>query len=76
MDDRQPTPRRAGYHQESGTLRDLPSVLGRITNEIEAGARHGFFRCTVHITTNKAGLREIVLEAGKQHRFLVDRDGL
>jgi len=40
------------------------------------GLRHGHFRCAISSVIGKGNLRELVIEAGKSHKFNIPEDEL
>jgi len=50
--------------------------LERLIQIFVEGLRHGHFRCTISIAIGKANRRELVIEAGKSHRFTVPEEEL
>jgi hypothetical protein len=49
----------------------VDDMLNKINHEIMSGMKHGFFRCEIKIAMLSSGRREIILEAGKSHKFHV-----
>jgi hypothetical protein len=41
-----------------------------------SGLRHGHFRCAISIGIGKANRREVVIEAGKSHKFNIPEEEL
>jgi hypothetical protein len=54
-------------------LRDALNVIGQI---ILDGLCHGYFRCSISSEIGKNNRRELVIEAGKSHKFTVPEDEL
>ena len=40
------------------------------------GLRHGHFRCAISSGIGKGNRRELVIEAGKSHKFIIPEDEL
>jgi hypothetical protein len=51
-------------------------ALERIIQIVIEGLRHGHFRCSVSSVIGKANRRELVIEAGKSHKFNVPEEEL
>ena len=51
-------------------------ALDRLLQVVFDGLRHGHFRCAISSTIGKSNRREILIEAGKSHRFTVPEDEL
>jgi len=56
--------------------RQLSEALARIEQILVAGLRHGHFRCSItgEVSNNKR--RELVVEAGMSHKFIIPFDEL
>ena len=48
----------------------------RLNQIFAEGLRHGHFRCTISINIRKANRRELVIEAGKSHKFIIREEEL
>ena len=46
-------------------------AMGRLTQIIADGLEHGHFRFTISAAVGKGNRREMVIEAGKSHRFTI-----
>jgi hypothetical protein len=51
-------------------------ALERLIQIFAEGLRHGHFRCTISIAIGKANRRELVIEAGKSHKFTIPEEEL
>ena len=51
-------------------------VLDRLLQLVLDGLRHGHFRCAISSAIGKGNRREIVIEAGKSHKFTVPEEEL
>ena len=51
-------------------------AVHRIQEVILDGLRHGHFRYTISSTIGKGNKRELVIEAGKSHRFTIPEEEL
>ena len=51
-------------------------ALARLEQFVLDGLQHGYFRCTVSSTIGKGNRRELVIEAGKSHKFTIPEDEL
>jgi hypothetical protein len=49
----------------------LREALDRIGHIVLDGLRHGHFRCAISSTIGKNNRRELVIEAGKSHKFTI-----
>jgi hypothetical protein len=43
---------------------------------VRDGLRHGHFRCAISSAIGKGNRREVVIEAGKSHKFTIPEDEL
>jgi len=48
----------------------------RLVQIILDGLRHGHFRCAISSAIGKGNRRELVIEAGKSHKFNIPEDEL
>lgn len=51
-------------------------AFGRLAEVFLDGLRHGHFRCTISSDIGKGKRRELVIEAGKSHKFTIPDDEL
>ncbi|GAB2178318.1 hypothetical protein DLREEDagr8_38760 [Dongia sp. agr-C8] len=51
-------------------------ALERLAQTFLDGLRHGHFRCTISSGIGKGNRRELVIEAGKSHRFTIPEEEL
>ncbi len=51
-------------------------ALERLSQIILDGLRHGHFRCTISSGIGKGNRRELVIEAGKSHKFTIPEEEL
>jgi hypothetical protein len=51
-------------------------ALERIGQIVLDGLRHGYFRCVISGGIGKGNRREIVIEAGKSHKFTIPEEEL
>jgi hypothetical protein len=49
----------------------LQEALARISQIVLDGLRHGFFRCAISGEIAKNNRRELMVEAGKCHKFTI-----
>ena len=56
--------------------RQLREALDQIEGLIVDGLRHGFFDCSVACEIGKDRRRELVIRAGKSHKFTIPEDEL
>ena len=52
------------------------NALNQLLNEVMDGLRHGHFRCVIFSTIGKNNKRDLVIEAGKSHKFTIPEDDL
>jgi hypothetical protein len=52
----------------------LGGALAQLERVVVDGLRHGFFRCSITCAIDKGGRRELVIEAGKSHKFTIPQD--
>jgi hypothetical protein len=52
------------------------AALSRLEQVVLDGLQHGHFRCTVSSAIGKGNRRELVIEAGKSHKFTIPEDEL
>ncbi len=51
-------------------------ALGRLTQIVLDGLQHGYFRCSISGGIGNAKKRELVIEAGKSHKFTIPEEEL
>jgi hypothetical protein len=51
-------------------------ALDRLLQVFLDGLRHGHFRCAISSAIGKGNRREIVIEAGKSHKFTIPEEEL
>ena len=51
-------------------------AFDRLVQIVLDGLRHGHFRCAISIVIGKGNRRELVIEAGKSHKFTVPEEEL
>ena len=51
-------------------------ALGRLIQIVLDGLRHGHFRCVISSAIGKGNRRELVIEAGKSHKFTIPEEEL
>jgi hypothetical protein len=51
-------------------------AFDRLVQIILDGLRHGHFRCTISSGIGKGNRRELVIEAGKSHKFTIPEEEL
>jgi hypothetical protein len=51
-------------------------ALNRVIQTILDGLRHGHFRCSISSEISKNNRRDVVIEAGKSHKFTIPEDEL
>ena len=54
----------------------LRQALDQIDQIVLDGLRHGHFRCTISSGIGKNNRRDLVIEAGKAHKFTIPVDEL
>ncbi len=50
---------------------ELERALRMLTDEVTDGLKHGFFQCSVRCELGRGRRRELTIEAGKSHRFVI-----
>ena len=58
-------------HAYGQRVREALAQLERVVVE---GLQHGFFRCSITCAIEKGGRRDLVIEAGKSHKFNIPED--
>jgi hypothetical protein len=56
--------------------RQLREALDRVEGLLVDGLRHGFFDYSIACEIGKDGRRELVIRAGKSHKFTIPEDEL
>ena len=51
-------------------------ALERLIEMVYDGLRHGHFRCSISSGIGKGDRRELVIEAGKSHKFTIPEEEL
>jgi hypothetical protein len=51
-------------------------AFDRLAQIVLDGLRHGHFRCAISSRIGKGNRRELVIEAGKSHKFTIPEDEL
>ena len=51
-------------------------AINRLIEVVMDGLRHGHFRCAISSTIGKNNKRDLVIEAGKSHKFTIPEDDL
>jgi hypothetical protein len=51
-------------------------ALERLVQLVRDGLCHGHFRCAISSAIGKGNRREVVIEAGKSHKFTIPEDEL
>jgi len=51
-------------------------AFDRLVQIVLDGLRHGHFRCTISSGIGKRNRRELVIEAGKSHKFTIPEEEL
>lgn len=54
----------------------IREALARLEQVVLDGLQHGHFRCGISSTIGKGNRRELVIEAGKSHKFTIPEDEL
>jgi hypothetical protein len=49
-------------------------ALGCLEQVLVEGVQHGHFRCTISCAISKGNRRDLVIEAGKSHKFTIPED--
>ena len=68
----EPTPADTG----SSSGPQLRTALNRLVQIVLDGLRHGHFRCMISGGIGKGNRRELVIEAGKSHKFTIPEEEL
>jgi len=67
-------PTQTGAGQSGGP--QFRDAIERLLQVVFDGLRHGYFRCAISSAIGKGNRREIVIEAGKSHKFTILEDEL
>jgi hypothetical protein len=51
-------------------------ALKRLIEVVQDGLRHGYFRCAISSDIGKNNRRELIIEAGKSHKFTIPEEEL
>jgi hypothetical protein len=54
----------------------FPEAFDRLVQIVLDGLRHGHFRCAISSCIGKGNRRELVIEAGKSHKFNIPEEEL
>lgn len=54
----------------------LQAAWDQLWSELVSGLRHGHFSMTLRCQTSGGGVRDLILEAGKHYRFLIEKNEL
>jgi len=54
----------------------LTEALSTLERIVLDGMRHGFFRCSISSAIGKNNRRELLIEAGKSHKFTIPTEEL
>lgn len=54
----------------------IRAALDRLEQVVLDGLEHGHFRCAISTTIGKGNRRDLVIEAGKSHKFTIPKDEL
>jgi hypothetical protein len=55
---------------------ELVEALNKLSEEVRAGLRHGFFQCKVTCEITNGGKRRLIIRAGKSHHFIIGKEEL
>jgi predicted hotdog family 3-hydroxylacyl-ACP dehydratase len=58
----------------AGRSGQFAEVLRHIEQVLTEGLRHGFFECSIAGETTNGGKRQVVVRAGKSHKFNLSKD--
>ncbi len=56
--------------------RQLHEALDRLQRVVLDGLQHGHFRCVISSAIGKGNRRDLVIEAGKSHKFTIPEDDI
>jgi hypothetical protein len=65
-----------GQIESDGTAPQFHAALARVVQIITDGLSHGHFRCSISGSIGKDKRRELVIEAGRSHKFNIPEDEL
>lgn len=54
----------------------LTEAISMIEAEVREGVVHGYFKFAIKCKVGHGGKRELIVEAGKNHRFLIPKEEL
>jgi hypothetical protein len=54
----------------------IAEALARIEEVVVDGLRHGFFDCSIACEIRPGGKRQLVIRAGKSHKFTIPEEEL
>jgi hypothetical protein len=54
----------------------IAEALARIEDVVVDGLRHGFFDCSIACEIGNGGKRQLVIRAGKSHKFTIPEEEL
>lgn len=58
------------------TLSQFETAIDCIKKTVVSGLQHGYFKCEIRSTIGKQNRRELLIEAGEIHKFIVPLDDL
>ena len=67
-----------GNHQKpcDGYGRQMREALDRLRDLVVDGVKHGFFEYSISCEIENKGRRQLVIRAGKSHKFTIPEDDL
>ncbi len=67
-----------GNHQtpNSGNGDQMREALDRLSDLVVDGLKHGFFDYSISCEVGNKGRRQLVIRAGKSHKFTIPEDDL
>ncbi len=54
----------------------IAEALAHLEKVVVEGLRHGFFDCSIGCEIGPSGKRQLVISAGKSHKFTIPEEGL
>jgi len=54
----------------------MAEALAHLNKIVVEGLRHGFFDCSITCEIGSGGKRQLVIRAGKSHKFTIPEDDL
>jgi len=54
----------------------LAEALAHLEKVVVEGLRHGFFDCSISCEIGNGGKRQLVIRAGKSHKFTIPEEDL